>query len=63
MNVQKTESGQAIVLLTIFFLGLLAFVGLATDIALIYWNRADLVSRADAAALAGGAELTNTANA
>lgn len=60
MSKQRFESGQAIVFLAIMFLGLLALIGLATDVALIYWNRADLASRADAAALAGGAELTNT---
>lgn len=40
MVVRKGEQGQVIVLLTIVFLGLLAFVGIATDVAMVYWNRA-----------------------
>lgn len=63
MDARRTEAGQAMVFLAIFFLGLLAFVGIVTDVAMIYWNRADLASRADSAALAGGAELTNTVRA
>jgi outer membrane protein assembly factor BamB len=51
------ESGQMIVILALVFVGLTAMVGLATDSAIVFWNRADLAARADAAALAGGAEL------
>ncbi len=48
-----------IVFLALVFIGLTAMVGLATDAAIVYWNRADLAARADAAVLAGGAELPN----
>jgi outer membrane protein assembly factor BamB len=39
------------------FVVITAMVGLATDLSIAFWNRADLAARADAAALAGGAEL------
>ena len=51
------ESGQMIVILALVFVVITAMVGLATDLSIAFWNRADLAARADAAALAGGAEL------
>ncbi|RMD60646.1 hypothetical protein D6833_09400, partial [Candidatus Parcubacteria bacterium] len=54
------QSGQTLVIFVLVITGIVLLVGLATDAALVFWNRADLSSRADAAALAGGAELPNT---
>lgn len=57
------ESGQMIVILALIFVVITAMVGLATDLSIAFWNRADLAARADAAALAGGAELPSATTA
>ncbi len=59
-HVRDDQRGQMILILALVFVGLLLIVGLATDGAIVFWHRAQLASRADSAALAGGAELTNT---
>ena len=54
------HQGQTLVIFVLVITGILLLLGLATDAAIVFWNRAQLSSRADAAALAGGAELPNT---
>lgn len=54
---------QSLLFFALFITGLLAFVGVAVDAGRVFWTRAELSSRADAAALAGGAELPNPVQA
>jgi Flp pilus assembly protein TadG len=51
------QSGQAIVLVTILMVGLVAVVGLVTDGGLVFSQRRDLQNVADAAALAGAMQI------
>ncbi len=51
------ESGQAIVLVAILMVGLVAVVGLVTDGGLVFSQRRDLQNVADAAALAGAMQI------
>ena len=46
--------------MVIGIVALFVTAGLVVDGAVVYWNRAELASRADSAALAGGGELPNT---
>jgi len=59
---QDRQRGQSIVLIALGFIGLLAFVGIAVDVGLIYARRSQLSSAVDAAALAGVVELNRDAN-
>ncbi len=52
-----TESGQSIVIVTFAFLGLLAMLGVALDVGLVYIERVRLKRTVDAAALAAVTEL------
>jgi uncharacterized membrane protein len=52
-----SESGQALVLVAVLLLGLVAVVGLATDGGLVFAQRRELQNLADAAALAGAMQL------
>lgn len=56
------QRGQSIVLLALGFIGLLAMIGLAVDVGLIYARNAQLSNAVDAAALAGVVELNRDAN-
>jgi Flp pilus assembly protein TadG len=51
------ESGQSFVLLAIIFMGLLALLGLALDLGLLYIERIHMKRAVDAATLAGVVEL------
>jgi len=51
------ESGQAIVLVAVLMAGLVTVVGLVTDGGLVFSQRRDLQSVADAAALAGAMQI------
>jgi hypothetical protein len=55
MNAQKSERGQAIILIAIMFIVLLGFAGLAIDAGMVYSDRRNAQNAADAASLAGGA--------
>lgn len=55
------ESGQAMVLVAIFMLALLAVAGLVTDGGLVFAQRRDLQNVADAAAAAGAMQVDLTA--
>ena len=50
--IQK-ETGQSIVIIAVVMVALLAFVGLAIDLGLVWARRAQLTAAVDAAALAG----------
>jgi Putative Flp pilus-assembly TadE/G-like len=52
-----TERGQALVLMTVAFLALLAFVGLVTDVGALYWNYGQLKRALDSAAVAASNEF------
>lgn len=56
------ERGQSIVLIALGLVGLLAMVGLAVDVGLVYARNAQLSNAVDAAALAGVVELNRDAN-
>lgn len=51
------EAGQALVLVAVLLLGLVAVVGLATDGGLVFAQRRDLQNLADGAALAGAMQI------
>jgi Flp pilus assembly protein TadG len=51
------ERGQSFVLLALMFVGILAFVGLAIDIGMLFARRAAFSNAVDAAALAGVQEM------
>ncbi len=54
---QRNESGQSLIILAFAFLGLIAMLGLALDLGLVYVERVRLKRTVDAAALAAVAEL------
>lgn len=54
--IQK-ETGQSIVIIAVVMVALLAFVGLAIDLGLVWARRAQLTAAVDAAALAGVTEI------
>jgi Flp pilus assembly protein TadG len=53
----SSEAGQSIVLITLVFVGLLAFVGLAVDAGLAFVRSSQFSAAVDAAALAGVVDL------
>ena len=53
----QKETGQSIVIIAVVMVALLAFVGLAIDLGLVWARRAQLVAAVDAAALAGVTEI------
>ncbi len=59
-NGEKREKGQIIVILALAMVGLLAVVGLATDVGILFMERAHLERATDAAALAGVVRLAET---
>jgi hypothetical protein len=54
---RRNESGQAVVLLVLFMLGLLGMCALVMDVGLWYQARRSVQASADAAALAGASQL------
>jgi len=52
-----TESGQSLIILALGFLGLIAMLGLALDLSLLYVQRIHMKRAVDAASLAGVVEL------
>jgi uncharacterized membrane protein len=54
MNTRRSERGQAIIMITLGFVVLLGFVGLAIDASMVYSDRRHAQNAADAASLAGG---------
>lgn len=59
----KAESGQSIVLIAILLTVLCSFVALSVDLGLVYMERSNLQTAADAAALAGAKDLPNATTA
>jgi Flp pilus assembly protein TadG len=55
----SAESGQAVVLMTVAFIALLAFVGLVTDVASLYTSYTQLKRAVDAAAVAAANNIKN----
>ncbi len=55
--ITQEGKGQSLILIVFAFLGLLAFVGLAVDLGLVYVERVQLGRACDAAALAAAQEL------
>ena len=53
----KDEDGQAMILVAILMVGLIAVVGLVTDGGMVFSQRRDLQNVADAAALAGASQI------
>lgn len=53
----KGEKGQALVLVAVLLVVLVAFLGLVVDLGNAYWQKARLQNAADAAALAGSDAL------
>ncbi len=60
-RLHSDEGGQAIVLVAILMVGLVAVVGLVTDGGLVFSQRRDLQNVADAAALAGAMQIDEDA--
>jgi Flp pilus assembly protein TadG len=59
----EREQGQSMVLIVFALIGIFAFVGLAFDLAWVFVEQIRVSQAADAAALAGGAELPSEAAA
>lgn len=57
-----SERGQSIVVVALAFVGIMAFVGLAIDVAFFYVRAAQFTAAIDAATTAGAIELRNEAN-
>lgn len=55
----EKERGQSLVLIALSMIGVLAFVGLAVDVGLVFARSTQLQAAVDAAALAGVTELTD----
>ncbi len=55
----REQKGQSIIIFTAAFLGLIAFLGLALDLGLVYIEKVKVGRTTDAATLAGVPELTN----
>jgi hypothetical protein len=60
---RKAQRGQGLVLMTLAFVGILAFVGFAVDAGVLYVQRVRLGKAVDSAALAGAYELPHGAGA
>ncbi|MFQ5614123.1 MAG: TadE/TadG family type IV pilus assembly protein, partial [Anaerolineae bacterium] len=60
---RKSQRGQSIIILAFAFMALLAFMGLALDLGLVYIERVRLRRAVDAATLAGVTELPNESQA
>ena len=60
MKTNRTEKGQALILIAFGIIALLAITGLAVDASATYSNRQDAQNAADSAALAGGLDLANS---
>ena len=60
-RLHRDESGQAMVLVAIFLLGLVAVAGLVADGGMVLAQRRDLQNVADAAAAAGAMQLDESA--
>jgi hypothetical protein len=54
---RERERGQSLVIVVLAFIGILALIGLGIDLGLVYVERVRVARAADAAALAGVAEL------
>lgn len=57
----ERQTGQSVVIIAVVMVALLAFVGLAIDLGLVWVRRAQLTAAVDAAALAGVVELESQA--
>ena len=60
-RLQKDEDGQAMILVVILMIGLIAVVGLVTDGGMVFSQRRELQNVADAAALAGATQIDEDA--
>lgn len=60
MRILKDETGQALVLTLLSLTILLGFVGLASDVGVLFYSKRQLQSAADSAALAGASEANLT---
>jgi Flp pilus assembly protein TadG len=58
-KLSQAETGQSLIILALAFLGLIAMLGLALDLGVLYIERIHLKRAVDAAALAGVVELPN----
>ena len=56
-NKSRSEKGQVLVFMALAFVGLLAFIGLATDVGILFINMGHLRRGVDAAALAASAQF------
>ncbi len=56
-GLQADEGGQVMILVAVLMVGLVAVVGLVTDGGMVFTQRRDLQNVADAAALAGAAQI------
>jgi len=56
-QVAERSKGQALILIAITFVGMLAFVGLATDVGMLFINYGHLRRAVDAASLAAAAQI------
>lgn len=55
--IKRAESGQAIIILALGFIGLIAFVGIVTDVSLMFVRYSTLSRAVDAAAIAAAGQM------
>ena len=56
-KLHKNQQGQSLIIIVMAFIGILAFIGLGIDLAVVYTERVNVSRAADAAALAAASEL------
>ncbi len=59
---KRSRSGQAIILVAFAFIALIAFVGIATDVALLFVRYSTLRRAVDAAAIAAAGQVRESSN-
>src|SRR5438132_1541264 len=59
---RRSRSGQSIILVAFAFIALIAFVGIATDVALLFVRYSTLRRAVDAAAIAAAGQVRESAN-
>ncbi|HEX2620145.1 MAG TPA: pilus assembly protein TadG-related protein, partial [Phototrophicaceae bacterium] len=59
---RKGESGQAVIILALGFIGLIAFVGIVTDVSLMFVRYSTLSRAVDAAAIAAAGQMRSDRN-
>ncbi len=60
-SIRRSESGQSLVIIALGFVGLLAFVGIVTDVSLMFVRFSQLTRAVDSASIAAAGQVRRTA--